>query len=127
LGWEEQTKPLDGVNLLDLVPGKRLRWEMDGDTVVLLYPKFRNRLLVKFLMPRMKRPFWKIKLDEIGSWTWQHADGKATVKQIGEGLREHFGDKVEPVYDRLGLFFRKLESDKFIAYENLPPKSHTKG
>ncbi len=99
---------------------------MDGDTVVLLYPKFRNKLCVKLLLPRMKRPCWKISLDEIGSWVWQHCDGRATVKEIAEGLREHFGEKVEPVIDRLGLFLRKLESDKFIAYENLPPKSDSK-
>lgn len=100
---------------------------MDGETVVLLYPKFRNKLFVKFLLPSMKKPDWKIRLDEIGSWVWQHSDGTATVREIAEGLRQHFGEKVEPVYDRLGLFLRKLESDKFIAYENLHAKSDSKG
>ena len=100
---------------------------MDGDTVILLYPKFRNKLLVKFLLPRMKKPDWKIRLDEFGSWVWQRCDGRATVREIAEGMREHFGEKVEPVYDRLGLFFKKLESDQFIQYENLPPKNDPTG
>jgi hypothetical protein len=114
------------INLLDLIPGRRLKWEMEGETVVLLYPKFRNRFLAQCVLPRMKFPNWRIKLDEIGSWVWLHCDGHSTVRELAEGMREQFGEKVEPVYDRLSLFLKKLESDKFIQYENLPPRIEKK-
>ena len=110
------------INLLDLIPGRKCQWEMEGETVIILYPKFRNKLLVRTILPRMKKPHWKVHLDDIGSWVWQRCDGRATVREIAEGMKDHFGEKVEPVYERLSIFLRSLEGDKFICYENLPPR-----
>lgn len=113
-------KEHERVNLLELIPDKNCPWELDGDQVILLYPKFRNKFLVRHLLPRMRKPNWKIRLDDIGSWVWQHSNGKMTIKEIGAGLKGALGEKVDPVYDRLSLFFRKLESDQFIRFVNLP-------
>ncbi len=111
------------INLLDLIPGRRCKWEMEGDTVIVLYPKFRNRFLARTLLPRMSKPNWKIRLDDIGSFVWLHCDGKATVGEIAESMKNHFGEKAEPVIGRLSLFLQKLAADKFIYYENFPSKT----
>ena len=75
--------------------------------------------MVKHILPRLKSPHYKIKLDDIGSFIWGLCDGKKTVKEISGKLKEKFGDKVEPLYERLGAFFQNLEKNKFITFRNL--------
>ncbi len=108
------------VNFLELIPERNSKWEVEGETVIILHPKFRNKLLVKTILPLMSKPNWKIRLDDIGSWVWQHCDGKRSVQEIGIAMEESFGDRVKPVYDRLAKFFQKLEESKFISFVNLP-------
>jgi len=38
---------------------------------------------------------------------------------IGCQLKEKFGEKVEPLYERLGAFFQNLEKNKFITFKNI--------
>jgi len=108
------------INLLDLTPVQNIESKQkEGGFYVLLKPKFTHPLLIKHLLPRLKNPYFKIKLDEIGSFIWNLCDGKNTVKDIGNLLRERFGERVEPLYDRIGLFFQNLEKNKFITFKNL--------
>jgi hypothetical protein len=67
-------------------------------------------------MARMKRPFFRLNLDEIGSFVWAHCDGKTDVDEIGRKLEDRFGEKVKPVQGRLGLFFERLERSKSIIW-----------
>ena len=69
--------------------------------------------------PRHKSPYIKIKLDDIGSEIWLLCDGKRTVGEIAELAKEKFQERIEPRYERLGVFFRQLEGAHFIAYVNL--------
>jgi hypothetical protein len=108
------------INLLDLIPVQNLKSTQNEEGLaILLKPKFSHPLLAKYLLPRLKRPHFKIKLDEIGSFIWNLCDGKKTVKEIGGQLKEEFGDRVEPLYERLGLFFQHLEKNRFITFKNL--------
>lgn len=107
------------VNLLELVPEQNIKSEKtEGGLYVLLKPKYRHPWFIKHVLPRLKNPHFKIKLDEIGSFIWDHCDGRKTVKEIGRELKEKFGDKVEPLYERLGNFFQNLEKNKFITFRN---------
>lgn len=63
----------------------------------------------------MKNPYFRIKLDEIGSAVWEMCDGEKTVREIGECLHQRFKDKIEPVYDRLAVFLQTLERNRFIV------------
>ena len=108
------------VNLLDLIPEQAIKSEKSEDgSSVLLKPKYRHAWFVKHVLPRMKSPNYKIKLDDIGSFIWDLCDGKRSVKEIGEKMEEKFGDKVEPLYDRLRIFFLHLEKNRFITFINL--------
>ena len=75
--------------------------------------------MVKHVLPRLKSQHYKIRLDDIGSFIWDLCDGRKTVQEIGEQLKDKFGDKVEPLYERLGAFFQNLEKNKFITFKNL--------
>lgn len=114
-------KDQPAVNMLDLTPVRQLESETGPDgRVTLLKPRFTNRLLVKYLMPRFSRPNFQVTLDEFGSHVWTRIDGLATVRDIGGSLREAFGEEVEPVYQRLGLFFRQLAANRFIQFTGWP-------
>ena len=94
-----------------------MKWITDEkNLIVILKPKFTNRFFAKFLLSRMKNPNYKIHLDDYGSFVWNECDGMNTVERIGRLLEKKFGDKVDPVYERLGLYIKTLEKNKFIAY-----------
>ncbi len=108
------------VNLLELIPAQRILSEKTKNGLyVLLKPKYRHPLLAKHILPRLKSPHYKIKLDDIGSFIWGLCDGQKTVMDIGCQLKEKFGEKVEPLYERLGAFFQNLEKNKFITFKNI--------
>ncbi len=82
--------------------------------MIILQPKFTNKWLAAWLLPRMRRPYFRIKLDEFGSRAWLECDGKKTVADIASSLQEKFGKRIEPVYDRLGQFINKLVHYRFL-------------
>jgi hypothetical protein len=108
------------INLLDLVPERTAEHETDdAGLITVLMPRFRNRIMKRLFEPRNKSPYIKIKLDDIGSEIWLLCDGKRTVGEIAELAKEKFQERIEPRYERLGVFFRQLEGAHFIAYVNL--------
>ena len=112
-------KKLDNINLLDLIPNRVVQWQIDtDDKCVLMKPKFSNRFLIKFIVPLMKRPTYRVTLDEFGSTVWNYCDGKRTVGDIAECLINDFGEAIEPVHERLGMFIRTLKVNRFIEYRS---------
>ncbi len=105
-------------NLLDFCPQPQVQCTTnDQGDIILLAPKFRNRFLAKYLLPRLKSQFFKIKLDEFGSWVWNEIDGKKTVYQIGLSMDEKFGKRADPVFERLGYFINILARYRYISLE----------
>ncbi len=106
------------INLLDLIPVRNIKWEKKEDgLIVLLKPKFEHALLKKYVLPRLKKPYFKIKLDNVGSFIWEHCDGNIQVKELAKSLEDKFGKEVEPLYERLTLFLQSLEKNHFILYK----------
>ena len=123
---KKKNKETDEVNLLELIPEKLVGDEIDDDGIItLLIPRYKNRLLKKLNDRSPAKRFIKIRLDEIGSSTWSCIDGKKDMREIGEIMREKFGDSIEPCYDRLGIFMTKLEYEKYIRYTNLDQLRNT--
>ncbi|MCU0643144.1 MAG: PqqD family protein [bacterium] len=107
------------VNLLDLIPEQKIKFEESGDGLItLIKPKFKNKFLVKYLLPRIKKPNFKIKLDQFGSFVWKQCDGNNTVGQIANLLKAKFQDEIDPVHDRLAVFIQSLARNHFIEYKN---------
>lgn len=109
------------VNLHDVKPERAHAWERDAKTgyAILLIPKFKGKILGRWLQPRLKHPLVKLNLDEYGSAVWECCDGNTSVKQIAEILKSRFGDKIEPVMDRLSLFIRHLDEANLVRITNL--------
>jgi hypothetical protein len=111
---------LNEVNLLELTPVKVYTEETDADgNVIVLIPKFKNQILVKYLMPKMKSRYFKLKLDKFGSGVWVLLNGNNNVKFIAEELINKFGDEIQPVYDRLPKFMTMLYSNKLITFKEI--------
>jgi hypothetical protein len=103
------------INLLELIPEQRAPWETaTNGNVVVLIPKFRHELLVKYLVPRLKYPHVRVKLDKLGSFVWKQCDGRTTVAEMAARLRTEFADSAESVEDRLRTFLLMLEKSDLV-------------
>ena len=110
-------------NLLDLTPEKLVDSEKRTDGLIdLVVPKFKNRLARRIFEKRMKKPTWKVELDNIGSFVWEQIDGNRNVMDIGARMKNKFGDSVEPVYDRLNQFLFVMRSHEFICFREWSDK-----
>ena len=69
---------------------------------------------VSFNRPRISH----IDLDEMGSFLFRQMDGQRTVGQLAELLHAEFGERAEPLYDRLVQYMKILHNNDFIRYAN---------
>lgn len=66
-----------------------------------------------------KRPKYSyIELDEFGTFVWKQIDGKRTIYDICLLMKDEFGEKAEPLFERATQFFQILRRNSFIVYEN---------
>ena len=105
-------------NYLEGIPLRHpdINWSKDDEGLVTLEIEntgFMNRVAQKFF----KKPkISYVHLDEMGSFVWPVMDGKKDLIKIGEEVKEHFGEKAEPLYERLAKYFQILESYHFIQW-----------
>lgn len=113
-------KFLRSTNYLALRPVTWHRHEISDDGLVYVFiPKFKNKYLVKYLVPSWKSPEFRIKLDEPGSAVWLSIDGKKTVEDICNELSEKLGDKIHPAEERVMKFLDMLYKQGFITFAEL--------
>jgi len=106
-------------NYLELKPKRQqsIRWSADESGVITL------EIDNKGLMNRIAQTLFKkpkvsfVHLDEMGSFVWPLIDGETDIIRIGELVKEHFGEKAEPLYERLAKYFKILESYRFIVVD----------
>lgn len=102
-------------NLLEFIPQRKIEnFSVDEKGAVTLEIENKgvfNRIAQK-LFKKPKISF--VHLDEMGSFIWPLIDGETNIMVLGEKVKEHFGEKCEPLYPRLGKFFQILESYNFI-------------
>ena len=106
-----------GENYLDFVPvtNPKNSWDAaDGKvTIHMVHRGFYASIAQKvFHTPRVSH----IDLDEYGSYLWTQIDGQRTVGQLGDLLKLQFGDRAEPLYDRLVKYVQILHNNEFILF-----------
>lgn len=112
-------KNINSENYLEKKPVCRegLNWSKDENGNVTLEMENKgiaNRIAQKLI----KKPkISYIHLDEIGSFVWPLMDGEKDILEIGKFVEEHFGEKANPLYERLSQYFRTLEKYNFIEYK----------
>ncbi len=89
----------------------------DADRLVVLVPKFRNRLLARWA-ERLGRPHFRVRLDAEGSFVWAQCDGATTVLEIAERLQQHAGGEAAALHDRVARFVEKLARDGLVTLDH---------
>lgn len=105
-------------NYLDNIPvrNKDFSWEEDDEIVIIHMENngIYNKIAQKFFgTPKMSH----ISLDEFGSFIWKQINGENSIYEIGELVKKEFGQRVEPLYERLSKYFYNLNSTKFITFK----------
>ena len=102
----------------EMIPVRLSDWREDEGIVTLLVPRFgRGRFGAWIDRSFHLRPY-RVKLDAVGSFIWKKCDGECHVVEIGAALEREFGDRVQPMQDRLVLFLRKLTRGRFLRVGN---------
>ncbi len=105
----------ESINLLELTPEQLAPWETGANgNVVVLVPKFQHELLVKWIVPRLKYPHVRVKLDKLGSFVWKQCDGRTTVAEMAARLRTEFEDSAGSAEDRIRTFLLMLEKSDLV-------------
>ncbi len=94
-----------------------LNWSKDENGNVTL--QMENKGIANRIMQKLiKKPkISYIHLDEMGSFIWPLMDGEKDILEIGKYVEEHFGEKANPLYERLSQYFKTLEKYNFIEYK----------
>ena len=69
----------------------------------------------------------RIRLDEVGSFAWLRMSGTMNVGELAALVREEFGDRVDPVNQRLGQLVRLLKRERFVSYADLKDPTRLSG
>lgn len=115
-----KNKNIISENYLERIPRhtENINWSADDKGVVTLEIENKgvfNTIAQKFLKkPRISY----IHLDETGSFVWPLIDGKKSIWEIGKELEAEFGEKANPLYERLAKYFQILDSYGFICWED---------
>lgn len=106
-------------NYLENIPIKNesISYTADENGVVTLEIKNKGILnaLCQLILKKPKISY--IHLDELGSFAWECADGTKDILTIGKDVKEKFGEKCEPLYERLAQFFKIVESYGFVKFK----------
>lgn len=106
-------------NFLDKIPMRnpKIKFSVGDDGIVAL--EIENKGLFNRIAQKLfKKPkISYVHLDENGSFIWPLIDGERDVCELGKLVEEHFGEKANPLYERLTKYLSILQSYGFIAFK----------
>lgn len=115
----KKNKNVISENYLERKPARPegISWSADENEIVTLDIENTgafNRIAQKLL----KKPkVTHIHLDEIGSFVWPLLDGEKNIIELGKEVEKHFGEKANPLYERLAKYFQILDSYHFVEWK----------
>ncbi|MGL4570450.1 MAG: PqqD family peptide modification chaperone [Clostridium sp.] len=88
---------------------EKIKFEIDETKSVTILEKQEHKIQKFFRKLKFNIPMYKrTKLDELGSAVFIGIYENKTVREIGENLESQFGEKVQPVYERLLVFINHI-------------------
>ncbi len=103
-------------NLLEKIPVRNSEIDFKTDENGIITLEIENKgIFNRIAQKLLKKPkISYIHLDEMGSFIWNIIDGHSSILTLGDKVKEHFGEKAEPLYERLAKYCQILESYRFI-------------
>lgn len=104
-------------NFMLYIPRKKHKdWEIKNNKVYLVF--HHDKTVEKFMRWLVKKPSVSdVELDDLGTTVWLNVNGENTVHDIAQVLKGKFGEKVEPVNERLIMYLRYLNKKGWIAFD----------
>lgn len=93
-----------------------IEYEVSKDGIVTVLERQDHKVQNFFRKLKFNIPMYKkMELDEYGSTVFLNIDGVKTVEEIGQVLEDKFGQKVNPLYERLLMFLNHIDvNSKYI-------------
>ena len=118
---ELMSKKKQSINYLDLIPqrAETLRWHTDEATGLITLEVENTGVFNTIAQKVFHKPrTTQVHLDETCSYLWPLIDGRKTVAQLADCMKQQFGEKAEPLYPRIIKYFQIVESYHFIKFLN---------
>jgi len=104
---------------LELVPSRNYEHNYREENLIdVLVPRFNDKIFGKILQPRLKNPFIRANLDELGSNTWELIDEKKSVTDIINLMTDKFSEEND-IENRIVVFIQNLYKNGFIKFINI--------
>lgn len=95
---------------------RRLEWREDtGGCCIVLRPRLGEGRIGRWVAGHLRDPYYRIRLDAVGSFVWKACDGETSLRVIAEQMRRHFGKEIEPAEHRLGRFVQTMLRSRLIT------------
>ena len=115
----KKKKEVISSNYLEKIPVRpaHIEWTADENGIVTL--DIENTGLFNCVAQKLlhKPKVSHIHLDEMGSFVWPLLNGDKNIIELGKDVEEHFGEKANPLYERLAKYFQILDSYGFIEWK----------
>lgn len=111
-------KKKNSENYLEKKPVRaNIQWDTDENGNIILHVENKGAMnkIAQVLFKKPKISY--IHLDEMGNFIWPLLDGEKDITEIGKEVKDHFGDKAEPLYERLAKYIQTLESYRFVEFK----------
>ncbi len=96
-------------------PRRLLEWREEDGRCVLLRPRLGTSRPGRWLAGVLGDPYYRIRLDEVGTLVWKACDGRTSLAEVARSMRSAFGARVEPADQRLARFVRRMLKGRMIA------------
>jgi hypothetical protein len=121
MNYFERRKILKATSASDLIPVRVHGHDVVDGRIVILAPKFKSRWMHN-LFPRTSQLFYRIKLDELGSLTWENISGDKTVAEISNAVQIQLGEKAaafDEADSRVSKFMSLLYDWRYITFRQI--------
>jgi len=121
MNYFQRRKILKSTSASDLVPIRVHGHAVVDGKVVIMVPKFTSKWMHN-LFPRTQMLFYRIKLDELGSLTWENISGDKTVAEITTLVQQQLDEKAvsfDEAEDRVEKFMSMLYDWRYITFRQI--------
>jgi hypothetical protein len=121
MNYFQRRKILKSISTTDLIPIRVHGHEIVDEKVVILAPKFKSKWM-HILFPRTTQLFYRIKLDVLGSVTWESISGDRTVAEISICVQKILNNKSQSFDEadsRVAKFMTLLYDWKYITFRQI--------